>query len=68
MNISQSKPLMSGPRRLWLRLRIWRGMRLYAEIERDAERMRLKKAKADRLVRDNSLAPCPLFDRLEEGR
>lgn len=40
-------------------------MRLYAQIERGADRLRLKKAKADRLIRDNSLAPCPLFDRLD---
>ncbi len=59
---------MSALRRLWKRLQIWRGMQLYAEIERDAERLRLKKAKADRLVRDNSLAPCPLFDRLDERK
>ena len=68
MNTSPSRPLTSGPLRLWQRLNIWRAMRLYAEIERDKERMRLKKAKADRLIRDNSLAPCPLFDRLEGGR
>lgn len=68
MNISRSRPHTNGLLRLWQRLQISRAMRLYAEIERDAERMRLKKAKADRLVRDNSLAPCPLFDRLESRR
>ena len=67
MNMYASRTPISGLRRRWQRLKIWYALRLYSEIERDMERMRRKKGTADRLIRDNSLAPLPLFDRPDEA-
>jgi hypothetical protein len=62
-----SKRLTTLPMRLWRRFNLWRALRIYARCNRQSERLRLRLAKADRLVRDNSLAPCPLFDRLDSA-
>lgn len=66
MNTYTSKTLLNGRRGLWQRFQIMRAMRLYARIillQEEADRLM---AKANKLIRENSIAPAPLFDRLDK--
>ena len=47
---------------LWRKFQIWRAMRIYKRIDMERDRLRRLKAKADRLISDNTIAPHPLFD------
>lgn len=61
MNTSQSSARIKAPWRLWRRFQYWRGMRIYARIERWAVKAQILRPKADKLIGKNVRPPMPLF-------